>query len=171
MEGWSPSFQSIQSLAPQQKKAIKHHVMGCLEDGYPDMILLYHGTNDLRSEESVERIASNINPALSAKNKRNTIWCFKMTVRNNKYDRKGKEANVILKKKCNDKNLTFVDNGNKNTRMLNKSGLHLNENDITQLVNNSYYHMKKWRYKISMGNDSRRKKTNLGSKKVTLTDL
>ena len=66
-----------------------------------------------------------------------------MTVRNNKYDRKGKEANVILKKKCNDKNLTFVDNGNINTRMLNKSGLHLNENDSTQLVNNSYSHMKK----------------------------
>ena len=66
-----------------------------------------------------------------------------LRVRNNKYDRKVKEANVILKKKCNDKNLTFVDKGNKNTRMLNKSGLHLNENDITQLVNNSYYHMKK----------------------------
>ena len=66
-----------------------------------------------------------------------------MTVRNNKYDRKGKEANVILKKKCNDKNLTFVDNGNINTRMLNKSGLHLNENNSTQLVNNSYSHMKK----------------------------
>ena len=47
--------------------------MGCLEDGSPDMILLYHGTNDLRSEESVERIVSNKNAALSAKNKRNTI--------------------------------------------------------------------------------------------------
>ena len=66
-----------------------------------------------------------------------------LTVRNNKYARKGKEANVILKKKCNDKNLTFVDNGNINTRMLNKSGLHLNEYDTTQLVNNSYSHMKK----------------------------
>ena len=54
-----------------------------------------------------------------------------MTVRNNKDDRKGKEANVILKKKCNDKNLTFVDNGNINTRMLNKSGLHQNEYDTT----------------------------------------
>ena len=67
----------------------------------------------------------------------------RLTVRNNKYARKGKEANVILKKKCNDKNLTFVDNGNINTRMLNKSGLHLNEYDTTQLVNNSYSHMKK----------------------------
>ena len=86
-----------------------------------------------------------------------------LRVRNNKYDRKVKEGNVILKKKCNDKNLTFVDNGNINTRMLNKSGLHLNEYDTTQLVNNSYYHMKKWRDKICMGNDSRRKKTNVGS--------
>ena len=76
IEGWSPSSQSVQSLVPQQKKAIKNHVMGCLEDGSPDMILLYHGTNDLRSEESVERIVSNKNAALSAKNKRNTIWCF-----------------------------------------------------------------------------------------------
>ena len=91
-----------------------------------------------------------------------------LRVRNNKYDRKVKEAKVILKKKCNDKNLAFVDNGNLNTSMLNKSGLHLNEYDTTQLVNNSYYHMKKWRDKICMGNDSRRKKTNVGSKKVKI---
>ena len=50
---------------------MKHHVMGCLEDGSPDAILLHHGTNDLRSEESAEEIASNIiNVALSAKNKK-----------------------------------------------------------------------------------------------------
>ena len=45
------------------------------------------------------------------------------TVRNDKYDRNGKEVNVILKKKSNYKTLNFVDNGNINPRMLNKSRL------------------------------------------------
>ena len=45
------------------------------------------------------------------------------TVRNDKYDRNGKEVNVILKEKSNYKTLNFVDNGNINPRMLNKSRL------------------------------------------------
>ena len=50
---------------------MKHHVMGCLEHESTDTILLHHGTNDLRSEESAKKIASNIiNAALSAKNKK-----------------------------------------------------------------------------------------------------
>ena len=45
------------------------------------------------------------------------------TVRNDKYDRNGKEVNVILKEKSNYKTLNFVDNGNINPRKLNKSRL------------------------------------------------
>ena len=48
---------------------------GCLEDGSPDTILLHHGTNDRSSQESAEKIASNINVALSAKNKK-TLFRF-----------------------------------------------------------------------------------------------
>ena len=69
---------------------------------------------------------------LSAKNKKNTVYISGLTVRNDKNDRKGKEVNVILKKKCNDKSLNFVDNGNINPPMLKKSGLHLNEYGTTQ---------------------------------------
>ena len=91
---------------------MKHHVMGSLEDEFPDTILLHHEANDLRSEESAEKIASNIiNVALPAKNKKNTVYVLGLTVSNNKYDRKGKDVNVILKKKCNNKNLNFFDNG------------------------------------------------------------
>ena len=43
----------------------------------------------------------------------------------------------------NDKNLHFVDNGNTNRSMLNKSGLHLNEHGITQLLNNFCHTMEK----------------------------
>ena len=105
---------------------MKHHIMECLEYGPPDTILLHHGTNDLRSEEPAEKIASNIiNVAFSAKNK-NTVYVSGLIVRNGKYNRKGKEVNVVLKKKCNNKNLSLIDNRNINPRMLNKSGLHLN---------------------------------------------
>ena len=111
---------------------------------FPDTILLNHGTNDLRSEESAEKIVSNIiNVALSAKNKNIAVYVSGLAVKNDNCDRKRKEVNVILKKKCNDKNLSFIDNGNINPRMLNKIGLHLNKYGTTQLTNNFYYQMKK----------------------------
>ena len=104
---------------------MKHHIMECLEDGPPDTILLHHGTNDLRSEEPAEKIASNIiNVVFSAKNK-NTVYVSGLIVRNDKH-RMGKEVNVVLKKKCNNKNLSLIDNRNINPCMLNKSGLYLN---------------------------------------------
>ena len=104
---------------------MKHHIMECLEDGPPDTILLHHGTNDLRSEEPAEKIASNIiNVVFSAKNK-DTVYVSGLIVRNDKH-RMGKEVNVVLKKKCNNKNLSLIDNRNINPCMLNKSGLHLN---------------------------------------------
>ena len=107
---------------------MKCHVMGCLEDESLD------ATNDLKHEKSAQKIASNItNAATSAKNK-STVHVSGSTVRNDKYDRKGKEVDVILKKKFNDKNLSFIDNVNINPRMLNKSGLHLNEYGTTQLI-------------------------------------
>ena len=65
---------------------------------------------------------------------KSTVHVWRSTVRNDKYDRKGKEVDVILKKKFNDKNLSFTDNVNINPRMLNKSGLHLNEYGTTQLI-------------------------------------
>ena len=75
--------------------------------------------------------------------KKITVYVSGLAVRNDKYDRNGEEVNEILKKKCNDKNLSFIDNGNINSRMLNKSGLYLNEYGTTQLVNNFCYTMRK----------------------------
>ena len=69
------SIVSVRSISGSTTKAMKHHVMRCLEDESPDTILLYHGTNNLRSEGSAEKIARNvINVALSAKNKNNTAY-------------------------------------------------------------------------------------------------
>ena len=65
VDGWRlnrkmKSVISVRSISGATAKAVKHHVMGCVEDESPDTILLHHGTNDLRSEESAEKIASNI---------------------------------------------------------------------------------------------------------------
>ena len=59
----------IYSISGAITKAVTHHVIGCLQDKSPDTMLLHHGTNDLRNEESAKKIASNIiNVALSGKN-------------------------------------------------------------------------------------------------------
>ena len=82
------SIVSVHSISGTSTKAMKHHVMECLEDRSPDTILLHYGTNNLRSEESAEKIASNIiNVVLSAKNKKSTVYVSGLTVRNDKYDR------------------------------------------------------------------------------------
>ena len=149
VDGWRlnrrmKSIVSVCSISGGTTKAMKHHVMGCLEDESSDTTLLYLGTDDLRSEELAEKNASKIiNVALSAKNTKNTVYASGLTVRNNKYDRKGKEVNIILKKNCNDKNLSFIDNGNIKPRMVNKSRFHLNEYGTTQLVSNFCCTMKK----------------------------
>ena len=88
------------------------------------------------------------------------------TVRNDKYDTNGKEVNVILKKKCNYKTLNFVDNGNINPRMLNKSRLYKNEYGIAKLVNNFCYTIKKGRDKIRLDNDCRSKRNYSGSPNI-----
>ena len=69
------SIVSVRSFSGAITKAIKHHVMGCLKEGSPDTILFHHGTNDLKSEESAEKISSNIiNVAVSTELKKRTVY-------------------------------------------------------------------------------------------------
>ena len=70
------SIVSVRSISGATAKIMNYHVIGCLEDQSPDTILLHRGTNDLKNEESAEKIASSIiNVALSAKNKK-TLFMF-----------------------------------------------------------------------------------------------
>ena len=114
VDGWRlnrrmKSIVSVHSISGATTKAMKHNVMGCLEDESSDTILL----ETILEVKTVEKIASSIiNVAVSAKNKKKYV--SGLTVRNDTYDRKGKEVTVILKKKCDDKNLSFIDNGNIN---------------------------------------------------------
>ena len=54
IDGWMlnrkmKSIVSICSSSGATTKAMKHHVMGCLEDESPDALLLHHVTIDPRS--------------------------------------------------------------------------------------------------------------------------
>ena len=39
---------------------MKHHFKDCLEDTSPDNLILHHGTNNLKSDDNSEKIASDI---------------------------------------------------------------------------------------------------------------
>ena len=74
VDGWRlnkrmKSIVSVRSISGATTKAMKHHVMGCMEDESPDTIFLHHGTNDLRNDDPAEKIATDIvDVALSVKN-------------------------------------------------------------------------------------------------------
>ena len=50
-----------------------HHVKGCLEDISPDTVILHNGTNDLKSGNTSEKIATDIvNLALTIRSEKKT---------------------------------------------------------------------------------------------------
>ena len=72
------SIVSVHLVSGATTKVMKCHLIGCLENESPDTIFLHHGTNDLRSEEWAENIASNVvNVTLSLlKMKKKTLFMF-----------------------------------------------------------------------------------------------
>ena len=51
---------SVRSIPGASTNGMIHHVKGCLEDISPDTVILHHGTNDLKSGNTSEKIATNI---------------------------------------------------------------------------------------------------------------
>ena len=119
-----------------------HHVKGCLEDTSPDFIILHHDTNDLNGNSTSEENADKIlNLAASIKTSKNQVFVSGLGIRKDRLNKKGNEVNELLKNKCGIRQLLFIDNKNISLCMLNKSGIHLNENCTRHLVNNFYYSM------------------------------
>ena len=57
--------------------------------------------------------------------------------RNDEHHKKGMDVNTILKTKCIENSLNFIDNSNISiNKHLNGSGLHLNFNGTVRLANN-----------------------------------
>ena len=124
--------------------AMIRRLRGCLEDTSPDNLILHHGTNNVKNDNDSEKIASDIvDLGLSVKNEKTMVYISSLIIRNDKLDKKRKEVNDSIKQQCLTNHLCFIDNENINLRMLNKSGLHLNENGTKRLVNNFFFSMTK----------------------------
>ena len=113
-----------------------HHVKGCLEDISSNAVILHHGTNDLKSGNTSEKIATDIvNLALTTQSQKTKVFISGLTIRNDNFDKRRKEVNQLLERKCLVAKLSFIDNQNINLKMSNQSGLHLNEYGTRRLVN------------------------------------
>ena len=133
---------SVRSIPGATTKGMTHHVKGYLEDTFPDFIILHHCTNDLNSNSTSEEIAAKIlNLAALIKTSKNQVFVSGLVIRKDKLNKKSNEVNELLKNKCGIRQLSFIDNKNVSLGMLNKSGIHLNENGTTRLVNNFCYSM------------------------------
>ena len=109
-----------------------HHVNGCLGHTSLDFIILHYGTNDLNASSTSEEIADKVlNLAASVKTSKNQDFVSGLVIRNDRLNKKGNEINELLRNKCGNRQLSFIDNKNISLDMLNKSGIHLNENGTT----------------------------------------
>ena len=104
----------------------------------PKKIILHCGTNDIRSSQSPEEIATEILDLASAmKTSKNTIYVSSLVQRGDQWNGKVTDVNRHLKELCKGNNLPFIDNDNiKPLSHLNRSKLHLNPEGTRILANN-----------------------------------
>ena len=72
--------------------------------------------------------------AIFIRNEKTNVFASVLTFRNDRLNNKGKNVNSLLKRRCDEEKICFVDNTNINVGLSNNSGMHLNERGITRLV-------------------------------------
>ena len=77
---------------------------------------------------------SQMDVAIFIRNEKTNIFVSGLTVLNDRWNDKGKNVNSLLKRRCDEEKICFVDNTKINVCILNGSGLHLNERETTRLV-------------------------------------
>ena len=71
---WMGSTVSVRSIPGTTSKATRYYLKGCLEDPFPDAIIVHHGTNDLKIDKASEDPANDIvNSAVSVKNEKTIV--------------------------------------------------------------------------------------------------
>ena len=149
VEGWRlnkrmKSNFSVRSIPGASTNGMVHHVKGCLEDISPNTVILHHGTNDLKCGNTSEKIATDIvNLALTIQSEKTKVFISGLTIRNDNLNKRRKEVNQLLERKCLVAKLGFIDNQNINLKMLNQSGVHLNEYGTRRLFNSFCYNLMK----------------------------
>ena len=116
VEGWRlnkrmKSNVSVRSIPGASTNGMIHHIKGCLEDISPDTVILHHGTNDLKSGNTSEKIATDIvNLALTIQNEKTNVFISGLTIRNDNLDKRRIEVNQFLERKYLVKKFGFIDN-------------------------------------------------------------
>ena len=110
----------------------------------PDLIILHTGSNDLRSEKTVEKIAEDIlQLAKDSKTTENEIIISGIVPRSDNLNNKGQKVNLHLERLCYDNNIVFIDNNFiKPSKHLNGSGLNLNYQGTAALASNFLNYIK-----------------------------
>ena len=89
---------SVRCIPVTTTNAMKHHLEGCLEDTSSDNVILHHGTNNLKSDDNSEKIASNIvDLGLSVNNEKSMVYISSLIIRNDELHKKRKEVNDFIK--------------------------------------------------------------------------
>ena len=124
----------VQSYRGARTSAMKHHANASMEFN-PDIFILHCGTNDLKLQKSPEEIANNIlEIGLQLQSNDNEVFISGIVYRRDELNEKATKVNDILKLKCPNYSLRFIDNSRViSNRHLNQSGLHLSK-DGTQLL-------------------------------------
>ena len=79
---------SVRSIPGASRNGMIHHVKGCLQDISPDTVILHHGTNNLKSGNTSEKIATDIvNLGLTIQSERNKVFISELTIRNGNLDK------------------------------------------------------------------------------------
>ena len=98
----------------------------------PERNTIHCGTNDVKTNRP-QSIAGNISSlAKSSQQESNIVLLSSIVSRKDHPDKKSKEGDIILEKRCNDLNLAFISHGKiRASYHCNYDGLHLNDKGVT----------------------------------------
>ena len=129
-------FTTVKSFPGATVNCMKDYLKPTLQKK-PDIIIIHAGTNDLKIKP-VEEIANNlIELASDSSENDNMVVISSVLPRNDNQGSKVKDINRILKQKCTEKNIGFLEHDNfKNRYHLNKSKIHPNQNGAAIIAGN-----------------------------------
>ena len=131
VKGWELSTKDdlfvVKSFPGPKTDDMESYIKPTLKNKF-ERIIIYCGTNDLKNN-TPQSIANNIlSLAKSSQQENNIVLVSFIVLRKDHLDKKGKEVNFILGKRCNEMNLAFTSDGNIRTRYhCNYDSLHLND--------------------------------------------
>ena len=141
VKGWKLSDEKnkavVKHFSGAKLKDVKSYIIPTFEQNL-ERIIIHSGTNDLKSDSSLEEIARDIiNLTASCKTQTNKVILSSIVRRYDNLNEKATRVNKCLKRECEARNVCFIDHKNISpNHNYNRSGLHLNSNGTKKLIEN-----------------------------------